>query len=543
MVISNINKLRLSQQAVKDGWKSAINDLIGTAGLTEINDLLIETRFTHTGWIGLFDLSDFESAIVIDIGLGGSIISLARRLKHVYAVYSDENMKIIFSERVKFFKLNNVTFIDAQAIEQIPKMDSNRLLVNVNDGSIKEQAKLTKKLSEQMGITRQIHLTYDKFFEPSYMNRLASKYFITGRLRAPFKVVSNKEKKSTLSFVLYLTYLVMSKIRGKAIIVTDAELEKSTLFKILLLVKQQLKLKKVPRVKCGYFVKPFGILLKILTGPTTSMLRVAFDELANERYGMAAKVMNKLRGVSQIIPEIILSGDYEGHPYQLESFFNGDNIESGFLQCANNRRVINTQAYDVLAKIHKSNPTKRRIDPIVYQRYFGSVIETVSGYFSSQTSSVFAEISQYVKNQLSGKNLLFVINHGDYSVDNLMIKDDVITGVIDWEFSLLEGLPLVDLFFYIISVRKKKNGTSLVKAMTEIYQLGGLDQEEQKLIDRYCAEFEISPSLVSSLAIMTIINFLFYRLDIKEEVDRKSIYDRNYLELVNSIGRYLQDVK
>lgn len=542
MVISNINKQRLSQQVVKKGWKAAINDLIHTVGLTEINNLLIETRFMHTGWIGLFDLSDFESAIVVDIGLGGSIISLAKRVKHVYAVYSDENAKIIFFERVKYFKLNNVTFIDAQTIEQIPKTDSKRLLVTINDGSIKDQIKLTKKLSERKDVTRQLHLTYDKFFEPSYVKHMANKYFITGRLRAPFKFVLKQEKKSTLSFVLYLTYLVMSKIRGNAIITTDSIFEQSTLFKILLLVKQQLKLKQVPRVICGYFVKPFGILLKISTGPATSMLRVAFDELANERYGMAAKVMKQLRGVSQIIPEIILSGDYNGHPYQLESFFNGDNIESAFLQNTNDQKAVNAQAYDVLVKIHKSNPTKRQVDSITYNRYFGSVIETVSGYFSTQTSSIFFEINRYVEHQLSGKILPFVVNHGDYSVDNLMIKNDVIVGVIDWEFSLLEGLPLVDLLFYIISVRKKKNSISLVKAMTDIYQLGGLDQEEQNLIDKYCADFEISPGLVSSLAIMTIINFLYYRLDIKEEVDRKSIYDRNYLELVNSIGRYLKDV-
>lgn len=542
MVISDINKHKLSQQVVKTGWKASINDLISNVELTEINNILIETRFSHTGWISFFDFADFNSAIVVDIGLGGSIISLAKRVKYVYAVYFDDTTKIIFRERIKYFKLDNVILVDAHETNQIPELDSKKLLVSINDGSLKKQEWLIKKLLRRSDVNRQIHLAYDGFFQPSYIKKLPEKYFITGRLRAPFKFISKKEKRATLKYVLYLVYLAMSKVRGKAIITTDAVIDDSLLFKILLLVKQQLKLENIPKINCGYFVKPFGILLKISAGSTTSMLRIAFDKLAGERYGMAAKVMNQLDGASKAVPKITLSGECVGHPFQLESFFDGKNIEANYLQSVKTRKLINDQAYKLLLEIHKRKLTTRMVDSEVYDHYFDESIKKVSGYFSSQASTIFSEINQYIKNHLSDGILPFVINHGDYSVDNLMVEDDSIIGVIDWEFSQLEGLPLVDLLFYIISVRKKRYDISLVKAMSDIYRTEGFDKEERDLIERYCADFKIPLNLVSSLAIMTIINFLIFRLDIKEEVDRKSIYDRNYMELVNSIGLYLQDV-
>ncbi len=540
MVISESNKKRLASETALVGWKDSINKLIRDSEQPETNRLLIETRFTHTGWIGLFDLSKYSSAIVIDIGLGGSIISLAQRLTKVYAICHDTNSEIIFRERVKYFGLDNVTFVRAENIGQMAAEYSGCLLASIDDGSYKQHQELVKSLLCRVTVQAQIHLYQDRFISPSYLRSMKYKYFLVGGIRAPFQFTPRLKKLERLGFIKYKIFSFISKRKKKYIISTDAGFQQSLFGSIIEQVKQRLKLEDTPVLVCGYFVKPFGILLKIVTDNQTLMLRIAFDEFAKTRYDSAVEVLKKLEGLTELIPKILLSSNYRGNPYQLETFFRGDNIEPKSLQTIKSQMVVDRQALDILVKIQRVDMDRCVVDQAVFEKYFNTAIDSVSNYFSVEHRPLFMQIKNLIEKEIMGANLPILINHGDFSVDNLMMDGTIVKGLIDWEFSHLKGLPLVDLLFYIISVRKMKNNIDLVQAISDTLLNSKFLPEEQQLVDEYCAEFNISSKIFKSLSVMVVINFLHYRLDIKQEIERKNIYDRNYLALIKKIASYLQ---
>ncbi len=52
---------------------------------------------------------------------------------------------------------------------------------------------------------------------------------------------------------------------------------------------------------------------------------------------------------------------------------------------------------------------------------------------------------------LSGAAVPLVAVHGDYALGNILLSDNVVTGVVDWELGQAIGLPFTDLFKFVSS--------------------------------------------------------------------------------------------
>jgi len=75
--------------------------------------------------------------------------------------------------------------------------------------------------------------------------------------------------------------------------------------------------------------------------------------------------------------------------------------------------------------------------------------------------------------------------HGDFWRENLIVRDDRLTGVIDWEWAVSEALPMLDLFdFLTLGDRQVSHATPGVRLTRHLWRLR---EQGHPLIERYCA--------------------------------------------------------
>src|SRR5207249_8998523 len=63
-------------------------------------------------------------------------------------------------------------------------------------------------------------------------------------------------------------------------------------------------------------------------------------------------------------------------------------------------------------------------------------------------------VASYFQDNLYGRDMPCGVMHGDFSVTNIFAENDQVSGLIDWEFSTSNGIPLLDALYYLTSVHR-----------------------------------------------------------------------------------------
>jgi thiamine kinase-like enzyme len=107
-------------------------------------------------------------------------------------------------------------------------------------------------------------------------------------------------------------------------------------------------------------------------------------------------------------------------------------------------------------------------------------------------------------------NFPLVFEHGDLSSPNILINQNSKLGVVDWELAEPEGLPAVDLFFFLtyIAFAREKARTSHAYLAAFRKSFFGRSAWARPYVIRYCEKLELAPETVKPLFMLCWLRYV-----------------------------------
>jgi len=105
-----------------------------------------------------------------------------------------------------------------------------------------------------------------------------------------------------------------------------------------------------------------------------------------------------------------------------------------------------------------------------------------------------------------------VLQHGDYKIENVIFDrhDYQLQGVIDWDHSVLQGLPCFDLFYLLTYNRLITRGQPFYEFYPDLLN-NHLNEWEEGLINRYLSETGVNKSSLDCLCVLFFMDYITAR--------------------------------
>jgi len=290
-------------------------------------------------------------------------------------------------------------------------------------------------------------------------------------------------------------------------------------------------------IRCGRIAVVFDEkkVIKIpLSSTALQSLRRSVEHTKDARY----HAPNKMRFV---IPEI-LGNHLEDYPYYVEEKkCNGVLATNYRMNMISYRKAIRN-AVDFITALHVKSRRCVTVTRDEYDRIIGSKISFLRARSPSRYVPLFDRIESFISGSFIGKQIYLVFSHGDYWSGNMIVSgnDLNLTGVIDWDNSDHDQLPLLDII-HLISMRNK-HITNKFFALYILYVLlpMRLMHWEKEIVHNYMREVGLSDKLWDVMIISYWMQrcYLWYQIDVSNP-DCLTHDEKRWIEmsLYNVLGR------
>ncbi len=131
---------------------------------------------------------------------------------------------------------------------------------------------------------------------------------------------------------------------------------------------------------------------------------------------------------------------------------------------------------------------------------------------------------------------LSVFMHGDAKIENFVLdKKHNVSGVIDWEQSMINGYPLIDLYYLIVYNYQIKYGCDFSQAFAALVN-SRIECYENKMIEIYCSKLKLNEKQKSRLLIL----FFVHHYSCRFHSNYKDSYDyENYKISLETVLNYI----
>lgn len=251
------------------------------------------------------------------------------------------------------------------------------------------------------------------------------------------------------------------------------------------------------------------IFFVLTKGKVDPILIVKVPRIANDNGRLSREVSNlKLVQAERdegfdSIPRVIAYEDYENYRFLVETALAGHKMSSRM-----KRRPPQTSAASMvpwLIELHKvtcksSNGVSDWFERLI-ERPLKHIVDVIPLSTGEET---LVEQTQKLARQLRGQEIPLVFEHGDLAPTNILLPERGGLGVVDWELAEPEGLPAVDLFFFLtiigFSWRGARNNKECLAAFREAFF--GPSAWARPYIDHYAQSLQLSREILNVLFIL-----------------------------------------
>ncbi len=191
-------------------------------------------------------------------------------------------------------------------------------------------------------------------------------------------------------------------------------------------------------------------ILKALNGEKFVVKRTRGEQFCNW-LKWEAYVLNLLKDTSLPVPRLLKFVEAADESWMLTQFMEGQTLRNYLLNEQNEekRHKVIFQFGKILKEIHSTPcPSELKIERV----WLDQMIETAEYNFHRYETDGSAELLQMLKNEKPAFVEQTLI-HGDFTIDNVLVKDGLISAVIDWSGGAF-GDPRYDA---ALAVRPKPN--------------------------------------------------------------------------------------
>lgn len=294
---------------------------------------------------------------------------------------------------------------------------------------------------------------------------------------------------------------------GFIVIAAQERLAPSLVDLLLMRLRESLGLEAVPAVdEC--LVQGTGVLLFFINLSTQGhgVLRLAVHQAGALRMQNSRRVLALLAEraphIYSLAPEQLASGALDGAPYTLERKLSGVTAAEILTRSQSDGYVLEgaLQFLNAFSQVHIE---PRQIDQEFVANYIEPVFSTLRRHHPKVANGL-DEIEAFVVSRTLGHQLPLLWVHGDFNTKNVLFQtaEMRLSGVIDWDRSRELGLPLVDLFHFILSIHRERHGWSIGEVVVRALEGGLLDDYERSALERYRETLGLHEGLYDPLLVM-----------------------------------------
>jgi aminoglycoside phosphotransferase (APT) family kinase protein len=203
------------------------------------------------------------------------------------------------------------------------------------------------------------------------------------------------------------------------------------------------------------------------------------------------------------VPSLIAYEEYAGSRLLVETAQRGQKLSSllknGFSQ-SHTEAVVQW-----LIEFHQATQTPGAEERDWYEHLVEEPLRHFQGTLRlSSEEQRLVEQTQTLMLILRDRDIQLNFEHGDFGPPNILLADGERPGVVDWELAAPEGLPAVDLFFFLTLVgfnrRRAKTDAEYVSAFHETFF--GQSAWARPYVRRYAESMGLSPETLRALFVV-----------------------------------------
>lgn len=177
--------------------------------------------------------------------------------------------------------------------------------------------------------------------------------------------------------------------------------------------------------------------------------------------------------------------------------------------------AVTQHAAQVLRTFHAETAQSHIVDDAIFTRLFSDPLRCVIDKLGPGIKSAVESIEVALRERLWGRRMPTVWTHGDYKIENVLIDRHTraIQGVIDWDLSQPEGLPLLDLLYLIAYNRVIREGKVIADFFLGHILPKRFSPFEESIYHKYIRDMSIDVAVIDSLHIMFWIHHVAYRIE------------------------------
>lgn len=198
---------------------------------------------------------------------------------------------------------------------------------------------------------------------------------------------------------------------------------------------------------------------------------------------------------------------------------------------------LTTEAVEFISVFHSETRSAVTVGEPVYKRMFGDLFRQAAIRYAPLAREL-AELEELVRAGVSGRELPVVWKHGDFKIENMIFGEArmELRGVIDWEHSVRDGLPLLDILYLLTYNRALSGGGDLLPGLRSLVEHGP-SEFERRMLATYAGRVPLDPDHVRILLAMFFIHHAGVRY--KYILEHQGVLEglREMLNLLNDVLR------
>jgi hypothetical protein len=256
------------------------------------------------------------------------------------------------------------------------------------------------------------------------------------------------------------------------------------------------------------------------------ILRIARSPIARRRAVRNFNALDSMRACSlsdrltAVIPRALGRGACGSYEYFLEACLSG---EAGPSRHAPRRSGWAAEAVDYISLLHQETARRVVVDDGLLERIVGGSVATIVRTCATPAAErTLDRLTRRCEDSLRGRIIPMVRTHGDFTETNCLFDTTGrLVGVVDWELSEPDGLPLLDLL-QLMPV-EGENGRSERWQRFDAW-MGLLRHPERVISDdvlgSYVRTLQLDPESIAGLVLVHWLNHVADRLDARRDDER-----------------------
>ncbi|MCP4650118.1 MAG: aminoglycoside phosphotransferase family protein [PVC group bacterium] len=241
------------------------------------------------------------------------------------------------------------------------------------------------------------------------------------------------------------------------------------------------------------------------------VVRVPLDRLSILRCRQNKRVLTQLKktSISSFTPGFLQNIEFQGKQFFCEGLVPGVSIDPSHKDIKN--RVF--AAIDFITEFQLTTAKDITLNQGGIKRFFLRELERLIRHVDDLYKEKLSRIGKMLEERLMGKQIKSVWFHGDYKIENILFnaRNAKIEGIIDWDLSRQQGLPLLDIFYLLIYNESFLKHRSVLMILRDRFVSGDFTVGGKEIIENYMQRLELDKEMMLPLQIMFFLQHVVQR--------------------------------